>query len=622
MKMNNLFVGAILGLLVVVHSTPVNTVTEIPTKAEVDVLPETIMGELLDDYLLLPSLRVASPKKVTNTEASQQSPSNSKDTDVIEGNPAEKKVNSSNTSKFFQPSGDHHAIASHGVSQAQRPTSTTLPGDTEDSSLDSSASQSLQSASSVPNKVQSRVSPDHISSSQTTDQPVSGFDFHSTMSSDLGSGDGEMLGQYAVTSSAAPSVFREREISDLGSVIPGLPVIKFDFQNTLQSDSGSGDGELLGQHATTSSGMKSSSRPEISTAYLTSTAPPVFKGNEDSVSVSGMSRLGTARINLQSSELGSGDEEILDTTTSSREETSTELPTTTAPSVFRENQGSNSGTGMSGLSTAHPDFLSTLSSDILRSKNVTRLGHNHVTSSREETSTELPTTTAPSVFRESQGSNSGAGMSGLSTAHPDFLSTLNSDISRSKKGTRLGHNHVTSSREETSTELPTTTAPSVFRESQGSNSGTGMSGLSTAHPDFLSTLNSDVSRSKNGTRLGHNHVTRSREETSTTLPSSNSSFIQPRTDDQSVSTPGWMVIVAFIVGVAAVGIIGAAIFTRHKWRGPNHRSQLETKADSSNQQSELDMEALLNKDKPRENGKASEYTVIPLDDLQVYYSSH
>ncbi|KAM3625681.1 uncharacterized protein V6R79_016004 [Siganus canaliculatus] len=87
------------------------------------------------------------------------------------------------------------------------------------------------------------------------------------------------------------------------------------------------------------------------------------------------------------------------------------------------------------------------------------------------------------------------------------------------------------------------------------------------------------------------------------------------------STPGWIIIVGFIVGVAILIILCVAIATRDKWNGPNQTSQQETKTNSSNQQRELEMETFLHKDKPRENGKAAEYTVIPLDELPEKYSS-
>ncbi|XP_036950232.1 cell wall protein IFF6-like isoform X2 [Acanthopagrus latus] len=87
-------------------------------------------------------------------------------------------------------------------------------------------------------------------------------------------------------------------------------------------------------------------------------------------------------------------------------------------------------------------------------------------------------------------------------------------------------------------------------------------------------------------------------------------------------TPSWIIIVGFIVGVAALVMLCVAIATRDKWNGPSQAYQVETQTNSSNQQRGLEMETFLQKEKPRENGKAAEYTVIPLDELPDDYSSH
>ncbi|XP_070818360.1 uncharacterized protein cd44a [Chaetodon trifascialis] len=81
------------------------------------------------------------------------------------------------------------------------------------------------------------------------------------------------------------------------------------------------------------------------------------------------------------------------------------------------------------------------------------------------------------------------------------------------------------------------------------------------------------------------------------------------------SAQGWIIIVGFIVGVAALVMLCVAIATRDKWNGPKQAAQLETTTGSSNQQREQEMETFLLKEKPMENGKAAEYTVIPLDEL-------
>ncbi|XP_069561501.1 osteocalcin 2-like [Brachyistius frenatus] len=88
------------------------------------------------------------------------------------------------------------------------------------------------------------------------------------------------------------------------------------------------------------------------------------------------------------------------------------------------------------------------------------------------------------------------------------------------------------------------------------------------------------------------------------------------------STPGWIIIVGFVVGVAILVTLCIAIATRDKWNGPRQASQPETKTNSSNQQREVEMETFIHEEEPRENGKTAEYTVISLDELPENYSSH
>ncbi|XP_035799369.2 uncharacterized protein LOC111588880 isoform X2 [Amphiprion ocellaris] len=86
------------------------------------------------------------------------------------------------------------------------------------------------------------------------------------------------------------------------------------------------------------------------------------------------------------------------------------------------------------------------------------------------------------------------------------------------------------------------------------------------------------------------------------------------------STPGWIIIVGFIVGVAALVVLCLAIATRDKWNGPRQASTTKTESNPLNQQKGLEMETFLPGEEPRENGKAAEYTVIPLDELSESYS--
>ncbi|KAM7424575.1 hypothetical protein PAMA_000767 [Pampus argenteus] len=83
-------------------------------------------------------------------------------------------------------------------------------------------------------------------------------------------------------------------------------------------------------------------------------------------------------------------------------------------------------------------------------------------------------------------------------------------------------------------------------------------------------------------------------------------------DEYSATTSNWIIIVGFVVGLAALVLLCAAIATRDRWNRPNH---LDIKTNPSDQQMEVEMETLVHKDKPMENGKAAEYTVIPLEEL-------
>nr|XP_040016016.1 uncharacterized protein LOC120807754 [Gasterosteus aculeatus aculeatus] len=80
-------------------------------------------------------------------------------------------------------------------------------------------------------------------------------------------------------------------------------------------------------------------------------------------------------------------------------------------------------------------------------------------------------------------------------------------------------------------------------------------------------------------------------------------------------TPGWMIITGFIVGLAALVVLLVAIATRERWNGPPQAAQLEGKSYPSDQRRELEMETFLHKEGPKENGHASEYTVVPLEEL-------
>ncbi|XP_029282643.1 uncharacterized protein LOC115005009 [Cottoperca gobio] len=373
MKMRNLLFGVILGLLAVVYSTPVNTVTQISAIAEDEIIREAVTDGFLVENFFLPSLTTESSKINTTIQATQQSTSNSKESDMTEDSAMGVTNYKSTTSGSLDL-----ATTTLSVSHAHSSTSTVLPlRDTNSDSTTTQSPQSSFSSSSVPNEVESSITPDHISLSQTTNHPVFSFDSLSTQSSESGSGDREMFG---------PS----------SSTIPSM---------------------------TTSSNTKTSSESStFTTAFITQKAPGMFGGSE-----------------------GSGFDEL-------------------------------SGSGMETLL--------------------------------------VPTTTT-----------------------------------MAKKLRKLD--------------------------------------LESFNP-----VQQLVEQPATAGQLNKGH-----------------------------HTPGWIIIVGFIVGLAALVMLFVAIATRDKWNGPSQSSQLETKTNFLNQQREVEMETFLHKDKPRENGKAEEYTVIPLDELPEKHSS-
>ncbi|XP_077568875.1 uncharacterized protein LOC144194014 [Stigmatopora nigra] len=84
-------------------------------------------------------------------------------------------------------------------------------------------------------------------------------------------------------------------------------------------------------------------------------------------------------------------------------------------------------------------------------------------------------------------------------------------------------------------------------------------------------------------------------------------------------TPEWIIILGFVVGVAALVMLCAAIATRDKWNGPRQAVSLQAKVEYTQEQ-KTENEVFLEKDKPIENGNMSEYTIIPLDELPEKYA--
>ncbi|XP_053280767.1 putative protein TPRXL [Pleuronectes platessa] len=182
MMMNNVLVGLFLGLLAVVQMTPVPSVTEIPAKAEEDVLREAVTDGFLVNFFT-----TESPKTIATS--SQQPPSDPKEevtvvpTEEPTEEPSEDPSEESTTAVFIQHGGDHN-------------TTTTDPSTTH-------SSPSGSTPSSVPNDTEPSTTT-HTAAAQTTDPAVSSF--LRTLSSDSGSGDGEDSDQDTTWSSSWISV--------------------------------------------------------------------------------------------------------------------------------------------------------------------------------------------------------------------------------------------------------------------------------------------------------------------------------------------------------------------------------------------------------------------------------
>ncbi|XP_056269663.1 uncharacterized protein LOC130193240 [Pseudoliparis swirei] len=103
-------------------------------------------------------------------------------------------------------------------------------------------------------------------------------------------------------------------------------------------------------------------------------------------------------------------------------------------------------------------------------------------------------------------------------------------------------------------------------------------------------------------------------------PNSRKIFEGIQETSKAAGTPGWMIIVGFVVGLAALVMLFVAIATREKWNGPSRASQLKKRTNSI-QHKEMEMETFLQNDHPIRNENGSEYTVIPLEELPGKYSS-
>ncbi|XP_023261053.1 mucin-5AC-like [Seriola lalandi dorsalis] len=262
------------------------------------------------------------------------------------------------------------------------------------------------------------------------------------------------------------------------------------------------------------------------------------------------------------------------------------------------------------------DFLSTLDSDL---ESVNRDVSTVTSSSTTETSTASTSSTAdviehkaPWLFADNEGSGSG---STQETSTAPWTSTA--DVTRHVAPRLFTESEGSGTTQETSTTPSTSTAdvirhvaPRLFAVTEGSKPTEETSSAPSTSTADVTVNVPEV--------LVNESVIKSISSPFTDVENQDTASPQ----NKGHVTPDWIIIVGFLVGVAALTMVCVAIATREKWNGPKQVSQPQTQTVSSNQKRELEMETFLHKEEPRENGKAAEYTVIPLDELPESYSSH
>ncbi|KAI9519411.1 hypothetical protein NQZ68_028768 [Dissostichus eleginoides] len=196
--------------------------------------------------------------------------------------------------------------------------------------------------------------------------------------------------------------------------------------------------------------------------------------------------------------------------------------------------------------------------------------------------TQYPTTTSSMTL----GSGDGDG-----EMFTQYLTTTSSMTSASGNGDGEMFTQDLTTTSSPSTSMADFNPPGMFAGSEGSGEGSG----SDIENSSIVPINETPSKQE---PLKNNKISQQRDDPATNI---------------GQSTPGWIIIVGFIVGLAALIVLFVAIATRDKWNAPSQAS--ETKSSSSNQQREIEMETFMHKDNPRENGTAGEYTVIPLEEL-------
>ncbi|XP_047437239.1 mucin-12-like isoform X2 [Mugil cephalus] len=584
-KMRTLLLVAALGLLAVVHSTPVDflAVSQSPATSEDGVIHEVntdgfttivsaskkpedeVIQEVITDGFLVISSTSQSPKTNTAFQTSQQPPSDSKETDLNEGN----------------PNGDPNDKVSM---------------DSSESNVESATIQSHQP--DVTSVVNEAWDTSNILVSQTTEPNVSSGD---NLSSDLVHDEGKELDQNIPTdASMTPSSNAENTTASVNSPAPHDTLMVITKQ-----ESGSED---------------------ISGIETTAAVPDLFS-SEDGFTIESSFTSPTPAateselmdLTPDTSGLGSGDGFTVESSFTSPTPAATESelmdPTT-------DTSGLGSGDGFTvETSFTSPTPAATESKFIDTTPDASGLGSGDGFPIETSFTSPTPaTTTSELLYSTPETSGSGSGdvsiiETSFTSPTPAATESKFTDITAATTGLDSGDGGFTINTRATS---PTpTTVHSTFM----GRASTDMSASAPGSEEgfvLKSNATASLSTATNGTLpKGRNLIQ------TLGLPNKTPGLTDPAnvdTQHKGHSTPGWIIIVAFIVGVGALVMVCVAIATRDKWNAPNQTYQVETKTNSTNQQMELEMETFLEKDKPMENGKAAEYRVIPLEELQDNYS--
>ncbi|XP_035765042.1 mucin-5AC-like [Neolamprologus brichardi] len=191
-----------------------------------------------------------------------------------------------------------------------------------------------------------------------------------------------------------------------------------------------------------------------------------------------------------------------------------------------------------------------------------------------------------------------------------FSHTTTTSVTSEDQSSNTSNNNV----------LSQTTDPAVSTSDVTTNVDSG-SGSELVSKSTTMTSGSSVETSTVSSELSkqnRNFLHRENNQYNIKAPQTQTQMTNTEPTHKGHVTPDWIIILGFIVGVAALVILCVAIATRHKWNGPNQANLTVASNNLSNQKREREMETFLPNEKPKENGHSGEYTVIPLEDVPEY----